>query len=109
MLEVLVHLQDPRHLESYRLFRVTLPTEAVQQLNHDDLPARWREDPAPAETAMIGDQWLKNADKLALAVPSTIAVRDTNYLINPAHESFMAMVSAAEALAITIDSRLAGR
>lgn len=108
LLEVLVHLGDAWALSRYRLFRLKLPAEHVQPLDRQALPANWREDPAPSATAAIGDAWLDGGDALALALPSTIAVRDHNYLLNPQHPAFAAMVAAAEPLALTIDRRLPG-
>ncbi len=107
LLEVLVHLGNAWALSRYRLFRIELPAEHVQPLDRQALPANWREDPAPAATAAIGDAWL-GGDALALAVPSTIAVRDHSYLLNPQHPAFAAVVAAAEPLALAIDRRLPG-
>lgn len=106
LLEVLVHLQDPRKLADYRLFQVELLSVEVQRLDRSDLPEAWRDDPAPADTARIGDDWLAHAGKLALAVPSTVAVRDTNYLINPDHPAFPGVVAETVELDLRVDPRL---
>lgn len=106
LLEVLVHLEDPYLLRNYRLFQVKLPLQFVQRLDAMDLPENWRDDPPSAETAEIGDGWLQNTDMLALEVPSTIAVRDSNYLINPAHAAFPDVVDTATELDLDIDHRL---
>jgi RES domain-containing protein len=41
-----------------------------------------------------------------LAVPSVIVPRETNYLINPAHVSFKAMVDKAREMPFAPDKRL---
>lgn len=63
-------------------------------------------EPAPASTAEIGDSWLESQSSLALAVPSVVVPRETNYLINPAHVSFKAMVDEAREMSFAPDKRL---
>lgn len=106
LLEVLVQLEDPYLLNHYRLFQLELPLKDVQRLDAKDLPENWRDDPPPIETAKIGDGWLEQSEGLALAVPSTIAVRDCNYLINIAHAGFAKLIDTAMELSISVDRRL---
>ncbi|HEX7386564.1 MAG TPA: RES domain-containing protein [Castellaniella sp.] len=106
ILEVMVHLDDYQLLDHYALFRLALPLNSVLQLDGATLPSDWREDPAPADTARLGDDWLSSGASLALAVPSTVVIRETNYLLNPAHPDFERVVSQAEPLSFTADARL---
>ncbi|MDN5870206.1 MAG: RES domain-containing protein [Nitrococcus sp.] len=106
LLEVLVHIADPYQLSYYRLFQIDLPASQVQRLGVEALPGNWREDPPPPETAAIGDGWLGEAGMLALAIPSTVAVRDWNYLLNPAHDTFAEIAGGARELKLEIDRRL---
>jgi RES domain-containing protein len=106
ILEVLVHLDEVRLLDAYRLFRIHLREEHIQTLPYDALPDDWRDDPSPSSTAEIGDEWLATSGVLALAVPSAIAVRDSNYLINPNHPAFAEFMDQVEELPLTIDRRL---
>lgn len=106
ILEIMVHIEDYRLLDHYVLFRLALPRNLIMRLDPGALPPNWREDPAPNETAQVGDEWLHTGASLALAVPSTIAVRETNYLLNPEHPRFNEVVGNAESLSFAVDLRL---
>ena len=103
-LEMLVHLQRFELLQHYTLLELTLNTDQVMRL--DTLPDNWRTDPAPAETATIGDQWLNQAPSVALQVPSAIATNDNNFLLNPIHTDFNAIKKTVRALPFQFDPRL---
>jgi RES domain-containing protein len=109
ILEILVHLDEPGLINAYRLFKVHLPNDYIKTLPHGALPNDWREDPSPSSTAAIGDEWLDTIGMLALAVPSAIAVRDKNFLLNPLHPSFAEVTGQAEELSLTVDQRLLTR
>ena len=106
MLEVMVHLEDNQLLKEYALLEVTFPEEVLMQLPEDVLPADWRAEPAPPSTAEIGDDWLEGRSSLALAVPSVVAPREMNYLLNPEHPDFQAMVDSAKEVDFSPDRRL---
>jgi RES domain-containing protein len=38
---------------------------------------------------MVGDRWLAQRESLVLRVPSVLVSGEFNYLINPAHPSFV--------------------
>lgn len=106
LLEVMVNLQNYRLLADYVVMRLTLKSDAVLQLPDDQLPGDWRADPTPASTAEIGDTWLEDAPSLALAVPSAVVPLEKNYLINPAHSDYEAVVATAEEVDLALDVRL---
>jgi RES domain-containing protein len=60
-------------------------TAAMLLLQPADLPAYWDRHPAPASTAVFGDQFLKENKYLLIGVPSAILPEEYNYLINPLH------------------------
>ena len=103
-LEMLVHIQKSDLLSSYTLFELTIKTDQVMQL--EALPDNWQAEPAPVETAYIGDQWLEQTPSVALRVPSTIVTREYNYLLNPEHPEFDKIKKTAVALPVTFDPRL---
>lgn len=76
------------------------------QLPEDALPDDWRVEPASTSTAEIGDNWLEDRSSLALAVPSVVAPRETNYLINPEHPDFQALANGAIEVGFYPDRRL---
>ncbi|WP_447956620.1 RES family NAD+ phosphorylase [Vreelandella sp. EE7] len=106
LLEIMVHLESYRLLETYALLRLTLPAESILRVGIEDLPDNWQEAPAPAETAELGDGWLASKQSLALALPSVIVPRELNYMLNPAHPLFDQMTTTAEELPFQADSRL---
>ena len=106
MLEVMVHLDDYQLLTHYALLEVTLQKSSLMSLSADSLPKDWAVEPAPASTAEIGDNWLESQSSLALAVPSAVVPRERNYLINPQHSHFQALVNSATEIAFTPDKRL---
>ncbi len=106
MLEVMVHLEDYRLLEEYALIEVTFDDSVLMHLPDDQLPDDWQAEPAPSSTAAIGDSWLDSQLSLALAVPSAVVPRETNFLVNPNHEDFEAMTNGAKEIDFAPDRRL---
>lgn len=106
LLEIMVHLESYRMLNAYALLRLTLPKQSILSVGTEDLPENWREAPAPAETADLGDGWLASGQSLALALPSGVVPRELNYMLNPAHPLFEQAVASAEELSFQPDSRL---
>lgn len=108
ILEVMVHLDDYRLLDHYALFRVELTNISLMRLSEKALPSNWREDPAPPETAAIGDEWLQSKSSLALAIPSVIVPRELNYMLNPGRPDYEALARSATQISFEPDPRLAG-
>ncbi len=106
MLEVMVHLDDYSLLRHYTLLEVRLPANDVLRLPVEQLPADWRDEPAPQTTADIGDGWLAGGSSLALALPSVVVPRELNYLLNPAHPNFERVVADATQIDFRPDDRL---
>ena len=106
MLEIMVHLDDNSLLNHYVMYQLTLSDENILSLDRDRLPKNWRDEPAPPETADIGDIWLEEMTSLALAVPSVIVPHEYNYILNPAHKDFEHFVHTAREVAFRPDSRL---
>ena len=106
LLEIMVHLESYRLLDAYALLRLTLPTVSILSVGVEDLPDNWQEAPAPSETAELGDGWLTSGQSLALALPSVVAPREFNYMLNPGHPLFDPIVAAAEPLPFKPDPRL---
>lgn len=104
LLEMLVHLNSGDILNQYCMIKISLPEDDVMYL--PSLPDGWQAEPAPPETARIGDEWIKSRQSLALRVPSVVVPRESNYLINPAHENIDKLLETAEAIAFDIDPRL---
>ncbi|GEK49968.1 RES family NAD+ phosphorylase [Vreelandella venusta] len=106
LLEIMVHLESYQLLNAYALLRLTLPADSILGVGEADLPDNWREAPAPAETADLGDGWLDSGQSLALAIPSVVVPREFNYMLNPEHPLFDQVITTAEALPFQPDPRL---
>jgi RES domain-containing protein len=85
VLEVLVHLQNTRILQSYSTIRAEIPDDLIASLASHDLPNDWANSPVPSSTHSIGDRWIRDARSAALTVPSAVVRPAFNYLINPQH------------------------
>jgi len=53
-----------------------------------ELPEDWRQSPAPASLAALGDAFAAGRKAAILIVPSVLAPSETNWLINPRHPEF---------------------
>jgi RES domain-containing protein len=52
------------------------------------LTPNWRAAAAPPELVRIGDEFVRRGAHCLLLVPSVLAPREYNWLINPAHPEF---------------------
>jgi RES domain-containing protein len=105
VLEVLVHLQNPRILESYSIVQAHLPEHSVATLPPADLPADWADSPVPPSTQSIGDSWIESGSSAVLRVPSAVVQPASNYLINPAHAGY-AQITVSHPEPFDFDPRL---
>lgn len=103
-LEMLVHMQKSSLLSHYTLIEVSLTSSQVMTLQ--TFPENWQDDPAPPDTAVIGDKWLNDNNSLALKVPSVIVPREVNYILNPLHPDFPNIVKSTVTQPFRFDIRL---
>ncbi|MBZ9610386.1 RES family NAD+ phosphorylase [Rheinheimera maricola] len=106
ILEILVHLNNRQALSQYRLFQLTIATDDVLSVSRANLPSDWQQQPASTATAHIGDSWLAQNASLALSVPSVIAPRENNFLLNPQHARFNNILASIKQLDFMPDPRL---
>jgi RES domain-containing protein len=93
-LELLVHLGRGPALQAYVLIACSFPDDIVSTLDPARLPASWRSFPAPADLQLLGDEWIARKASAVLKVPSAIIETESNYLLNPLHPDFRAVVQA---------------
>ena len=93
-LELLVHLGRGPALQAYVLIACSFPDDIVSTLDPARLPASWRSFPAPADLQLLGDEWIARKASAVLKVPSAIIETESNYLLNPLHPDFTAVVQA---------------
>jgi RES domain-containing protein len=88
-LESLVHLGVKKMPLNYVAISADIPESlTIEKAELDKLPQNWRSDPAPAELATIGDQWVSLEASAILKVPSAVIDEEWNYLIYPEHPDF---------------------
>jgi RES domain-containing protein len=107
LLERIVHMTDmvedanlPRF---YQLLQITVPDELTIKPLTILAPTDWREH--PEFTRSIGEAWLASLETALACVPSAIAPRTLNYLLNPAHPEAKQVV-VAEVIRERFDNRL---
>jgi RES domain-containing protein len=88
-LEVFVHL-EPSYLPSdlHAVVAAISDAASVEELAVVDLPANWRDYPAPIALQDIGSKWLREQRSLVLLVPSAVNPEEKNILLNPLHRQF---------------------
>jgi RES domain-containing protein len=105
-LERFVHTDpdlQPSDLVAFEIvIKANIRTESVAV---SDLPANWREYPAPVELTSVGERWLREAKTVALSVPSVIVPRERNFIINPGHNDFDTLTVASAEL-FSFDPRM---
>lgn len=107
ILEILVHLNNRNTLKQYKLFQLTIAADDVLSVSPPHLPVNWQQQPASTDTARIGDSWLAQKASLALSVPSVLAPREKNILLNPQHPHFNDCLATITELEFLPDPRLA--
>ncbi len=105
ILEVLVHVEATRILESYSLVRIDFEQSYVRTMAVNELPHSWANYPAPGEVQAIGNAWVEASESLLLKVPSTIVPFEHIFLLNPAHPDRGA-ISVANPFPFRLDPRL---
>ena len=95
MLECLAHAGNGRVPRTHVAVGIAI-AEALAVERHDEssLPAGW--DHADLRVARaFGDAWIRELRTAVLVVPSVVARRDGNVLINPRHPDFSSIIAGA--------------
>jgi RES domain-containing protein len=109
VLEIVVHAVTPAERADPRVwFELTLPRTALLTLPLKQLPTGW-DDPRPhPATAALGDAWPRGERSVALRVPSSLVPGEWNYVLNPRHPQFRALVKWSRPRPLALDRRLVG-
>jgi RES domain-containing protein len=89
MIEYFIHI-DPADLPRDLVVVTAEVPAAVSRaaILPKQLPANWRQTPAPPELAQFGDRFARDRGAAILIVPSALAPAESNWLINPQHPDF---------------------
>jgi RES domain-containing protein len=89
MLEYFVHIDPDHPPHDLAVVEADVPDDVPRlSINPKELPANWRQAPAPAALAGIGDEFVQSERAAVLTVPSALAPTESNWLINPRHPAF---------------------
>ncbi len=106
ILETLVHLPTRMELDQWCMYELEIDESALMRIEASNLPRHWFKNPAPEENAALGDDWLLSKSSVGLMLPSTVARRDNNIMLNPAHPDYNSVVKTATEIKFFVDSRL---
>ena len=88
-LELFVHLDASEIPEDFVAIPADIPASVqIARIRPAQLPADWRQYPAPESLADIGTRWASQGRTAVLAVPSAIIPSELNYLLNPLRPAF---------------------
>lgn len=104
-LEVLVNMNNLNNNLNFCLTSFELPEQSIQVVNIGELPENWRNYPSGLGLQQIGDNFVKQNDKLLLKVPSAIIEDEFNYLMNVAHP-LAAEIRVIDVKSFSFDARL---
>ncbi len=92
-LEVAVHLKLNREPKNYYIVTLELPEKLVAKLNPAQIKdKKWNEYPPREFTQRLGDSFIMDNKHAVLKVPSAVVEGEHNYLLNPLHQDFKAVI-----------------
>jgi len=107
MLECLAHAGIGRVLRTHVAIEIAIAeTVAVERHDERGLPAGWDHSDLHVARA-FGDGWIRERRTAVLVVPSVVARRQGNVLINPQHPDF-GLIVAGSPEPVIWDARLFG-
>ncbi|HEY2927767.1 RES family NAD+ phosphorylase [Piscinibacter sp.] len=108
MLECLAHAGIGRIPKTHVSIEVSIPgSVSTEEQDVDSLPAGWDHRNLRVARA-FGDEWIRARRTAVLVVPSVVARREGNVLLNPQHADFRDIV-AGRPEPVIWDARLFGR
>lgn len=82
-------IQSPQNLvPNLDILSIDIPDNEVSEIPLSDLPPNWKDYPAPAILAEMGDEWVRDGKTLAIKVPSCIIYSSYNLVVNCQHPKF---------------------
>lgn len=89
MIEYFVHIEASDPPKDLVVVAADIPDTVSQvALTQEKLPSNWRQVPAPAGLAAIGDSFATERKSAILVLPSALVPSESNWLINPLHPEF---------------------
>ena len=105
LLEYYVHSDDISTLPKKILIaKIQFPDDLIFE-ELEEITGTWKDYPYTSETAQVFTEFVKDRNKFALKVPSTIVGLESNIILNPLYKEF-GKVEVVEFLELPIDQRL---
>lgn len=89
LLEIIVHVDYAVLPLDYSFLEVEIPDSSIKKIQSIDfIEPKWSTEAAVNQLQMLGSNWLKKNESLAMRVPSAVMLEENNILINPSHKDF---------------------
>lgn len=89
LLELIVHTPHTLLPEEISLLKLFIPDELnITTMDRQQIPANWRQFPAPDSLADIGTKWIHEDENVGLRVPSVLVPDEWNILLNPSSPNY---------------------
>jgi len=89
MIEYFVHIEASDPPKDLVVVEADIPDRVSRiTLTPRDLPANWRQAPAPPSLAAIGNSFAAQRRSAILVLPSALVPSEANWLVNPLHPDF---------------------
>ncbi|MDN3724636.1 RES family NAD+ phosphorylase [Aequorivita sp. SDUM287046] len=89
LLEILVHVDYPRLPLDYSFLEVEIPDNSIKNIQSIEfIEPKWSTEAAVNQLQLLGSNWLKKNESLAMKIPSAVLQPENNFLINPMHKDF---------------------
>ena len=109
LLEYFVHLDKDDPPSDLVLAIAEVPDDLSREgVEFTNLPTNWRAPAAPPELAEIGDEFVRKGENCLMLVPSVLAPKEHNWLINPAYRELRRIV-IQEPEPLVYDARMFGK
>ena len=108
MLEILAHAGIGRVPKTHVAIAITIATDvSVERYEESGLPVGW-DQPDLQVARSFGDAWIRQGRSAVLVLPSVVARKEDNVLLNPQHPEFK-NIAAAPPEPVIWDARLFSR
>ena len=87
LLEIIVHVEYAKLPLDYSFLEVEIPDSSIKNIQSIHfIEPKWSTEAAVNQLQMLGSNWLKRKESLAMRVPSAVMHQENNILINPLHK-----------------------
>ncbi len=87
LLEIIVHVNYAELSLDYSFVEVEIPDSSIKIIQSIDfIKPKWSTEEAVNQLQILGSNWLKKKENLAMRVPSAVMRQESNILVNPLHK-----------------------